>query len=117
MGIVRLRSEDFSGARDYFRKSLSLDETSPRSWNGLGVALMNLGDAHGALDAWSKAVDLDPAMYDALLNLGLAAAKVGDREQARTALRRFTSTAPPTLYGADLAKARGVLKALETGAP
>lgn len=117
MGIVRLRSEDFPAARDCFRRALALDERSSRAWNGLGVALARLGDERGAVDSWTRAVGLDPKMYDALFNLGLTAAKVGLRQQARDALERFVSAAPGARYGADIQKARGILKTLKTDGP
>ena len=112
MGIVLLRSGDLSGARDWFRKTLEIDQRTPRAWNGLGVAQARLGDERGAIDSWSRAVALDPTMYDALFNLGLTAAKVGLTNQARDALQRFVSAAPRSRYGADIEKARGVLRSL-----
>jgi arylsulfatase A-like enzyme/Tfp pilus assembly protein PilF len=115
MGIVRLRSEDPSGARDCFRRAVAIDERTPRAWNGLGVALARLGDQSGAIDSWSRAVALDPKMFDALFNLGLTAAKAGLRRQAQDALERFISSAPRARYGADIAKAQGVLRTLEIG--
>ena len=55
---------------------------------------------------------LDPKMFDALYNLGLTAAKVGLTSQARDALQRFVSAAPRSRYGADIEKARSVLRSL-----
>jgi arylsulfatase A-like enzyme/Tfp pilus assembly protein PilF len=113
LGILRLRADDPSGARDLFRKALAMDDKLPRAWNGLGVALARLGDERAAIDAWGRAVALDPALYDALFNLGLTAGKYGMRKEARVALERFVATAPPVSYRTDIARARGLLKLLE----
>lgn len=113
LGIVRLRANDLAGARDLFRRALAQDEKLPRAWNGLGVVLARLKDERGAIEAWNRAVALDPALYDALFNLGLTAGKNGMRREARAALERFVATAPAGAYRADIARARGLLKALE----
>jgi arylsulfatase A-like enzyme/Flp pilus assembly protein TadD len=113
-GIVRLRADDLAGARDLFRKALAQDDKLPRAWNGLGVALARLGDERGAIEAWDRAVALDPGLYDALFNIGLTAGKNGMRREARAALERFVATAPPGVYRADIARARGLLKMLES---
>jgi len=112
LGIVRLRQDDLAGARDLFRKALARDDKLPRAWNGLGVALARLNDERGAIQAWERAVTLDPGLYDALFNLGLTAGKNGMQRVARVALERFVATAPPAAYGADIARARGLLQAL-----
>jgi arylsulfatase A-like enzyme/Flp pilus assembly protein TadD len=113
LGIVRLRADDPSAARDLFRRALAMDADLPRAWNGLGVALARLGDDRGAIDAWKRAVALDPGLYDALFNLGLTAGRAGMRREARDALERFVATAPAVSYRADIARARGLLKVLQ----
>jgi arylsulfatase A-like enzyme/Flp pilus assembly protein TadD len=113
LGIVRLRAEDLSGARDLFRRALAQDDKLPRAWNGLGVTLARLGDERGAIEAWDRAVALDPGLYDALFNLGLTAGKNGMRREARAALQKFVATAPPGAYRSDIARARGLLKVLD----
>ncbi|HEY6929115.1 MAG TPA: tetratricopeptide repeat protein, partial [Thermoanaerobaculia bacterium] len=112
IGIVRLRESDLQRAREAFQKGLAIDERFPRAWNGLGVVLARLGDERRAIECWSKAVELDPRLYDALFNLGLTAGKNGLRTEARRALERFVATAPPALYGPDIARARGLLRSL-----
>ena len=117
LGIVRLRENDPRGARDFFERALAVDPAAARAWNGVGVARMRLGDERGAVTAWQKASDLDPKMYDALFNLGLVAGKNGMRKEAREALERFVAGAPAAQYGADIEKARGLLRRLaEPGA-
>jgi len=117
LGIVRLRENDARGARDFFERALAGDPAAARAWNGVGVARMRLGDEKGAVVAWQKASELDPKMFDALFNLGLVAGKNGMRREARDALERFVAGAPPSQYGADIEKARGLLRRLaEPGA-
>jgi tetratricopeptide (TPR) repeat protein len=117
LGIVRLRANDPRGARDFFRQALAIDDAVPRAWNGLGVSLNRLGEERASVEAWSRAVALDPKLYDALYNLGLVAGKNGMVREARAALERFVAEAPSAQYGADIQKARGLLRALrETGA-
>jgi Flp pilus assembly protein TadD len=114
LGIVRLRADDVAGARDLFRRALAQDDKLPRAWNGLGVALARLKDGRGAIEAWDRAVALDPGLYDALFNIGLTAGRNGMRREARAALERFVATAPPGAYRSDIARARGLLKVLES---
>lgn len=112
MGIVRLRAQDPSGARDLFLRALALDKSLPRAWNGLGVAQARLGHSSDALASWEEAIALDSRLYDALFNIGLTAAKNGAPRQARHALERFVKTAPPSLYRGDIEEARRLLAAL-----
>ena len=114
IGIVRLREGDLARAQEAFQKGLAIDERFPRAWNGLGVVLARLGQERRAIECWSKAVELDPRLYDALFNLGLTAGKNGLRREARQALERFVATAPPALYGQDIARARSLLRTLGT---
>jgi arylsulfatase A-like enzyme/Flp pilus assembly protein TadD len=117
MGIVRLRADDPSGARDLFRRALAIEQRLPRAWNGLGVALARLGQEREAIDSWKKAVSLDPSLYDALFNLGLTAGKNGLRREARQALERFVATAPRARYLSDIRQARRLLETLAEGGP
>ncbi len=110
LGIVALRREQPRQAADALHRALALDARLATSWNNLGVALYTLEGPAAALAAWEKAVELDGEQYDALFNIGLVAATSGRRDEARRALRRFVATAPPARFGADLAKARGMLK-------
>ncbi len=113
MGLVELRLGRWSQAQDESRRALELNPELPLAWNNLGVALYQLDEAAGALDAWQRAVDLDPRLYDALYNLGTRAVLHGRSEQARNALDRFVSGAPPDRYGAELRRARVLLQRLE----
>lgn len=110
MGVVLLRLERPAEARDHLRRALALDDKLAVAWNTLGVALYQLEGPDPALEAWQRSVALDPRQYQALYNLGLVAASTGRLGEARGALRRFVDTAPPQQYGADIQKARGILR-------
>jgi arylsulfatase A-like enzyme/tetratricopeptide (TPR) repeat protein len=111
LGLVELRLSHWPQARDWSRRAVERQRQLPRAWNNLGVALWQLGDKEKALDAWQQAVDYDPRLWDALWNLGLKAAELGRTAQARKALERFATGAPPR-YGEDVATAREMLRRL-----
>jgi arylsulfatase A-like enzyme/Tfp pilus assembly protein PilF len=111
-GIVLLRMERDAAARDQLQRALQLNPQLPIAWNTLGVALYRLDGAEAALDAWRRAIELDGTQYDALFNLGLVSAQLGRRDEARRALARFASTAPPQRFGGDITKARQLLREL-----
>ncbi len=115
LGIVSLRADDASAARDQFSKAIAIDSGLPRAWNGMGVALSRLGERRRAIGCWSRAVALDPSLYDALFNLGSTAAEVGMRAEAREALTRFAATAPRNEYGRDIATAKQILARIGGG--
>lgn len=110
LGMVQLRMRRPEVARAHLERALALNRRLPNAWNTLGVALYDLEGPAAALAAWQQAVALDPTQYEALLNIGLVAAQAGRRGEARQALRRFVSTAPPQRFAADLGKARQLLQ-------
>ena len=116
LGLIELRLGRWGASRDASRRALELNPELPLAWNNLGVALYELDDAVSALDAWQRAVDLDSGLFDALYNLGTRAARHGRPEQARAALGRFVSGAPPERYEAELRRARVLLARLDRAA-
>ncbi|HEX2222923.1 MAG TPA: tetratricopeptide repeat protein [Thermoanaerobaculia bacterium] len=110
MGVVLLRLNRPAEARDHLRRALAVNDQLAVTWNTLGVALYQLEGPVPALAAWQRSVALDPRQYQALYNLGLVAASTGRLGEARGALRQFVDTAPPQQYGADIQKARGILR-------
>jgi arylsulfatase A-like enzyme/Tfp pilus assembly protein PilF len=111
LGMVALRQDQPQQAKQYLEKAVELNPQLAIAWNTLGVARYRLEGPSSALDAWQRSVTLDPRQFDALFNLGLVAAQAGRREQARTALRQFVATAPPS-RAEDVRKARGVLQGI-----
>jgi arylsulfatase A-like enzyme/Flp pilus assembly protein TadD len=112
LGTLSLREKNPAAARDWFEKALRLNPRAPGTLTSLGLAQVQLGDDAGALDSWSKAVSLDPRQYDALFNLAVLSGRTGRYDQARRALERFLSAAPPDRYAANIAEARRLLRSL-----
>ncbi|HKH49498.1 MAG TPA: sulfatase-like hydrolase/transferase [Thermoanaerobaculia bacterium] len=110
LGVAAMRLGQPRQARAHLEKALQLDRRLPAAWTTLGVALYDLEGPDAALSAWRQALALDGTQYDALLNVGLVAAQTGRRDEARQALRRFVSTAPPQRFGPDIAKAQQLLR-------
>ena len=113
MGILALRMNQLGPAREHLTRALALNPKLPLALNTMGVVYARENDFPRALEAWTQAVALDPAQYDALYNIGLVQARAGRRAEARAALERFTRTAPPERYAADIANARRALIALQ----
>jgi choline-sulfatase len=112
LGALSLRERDPAGAKDWFERALRLNPRAPGTLTSLGQAQVQLGDDAGALDSWTKAISLDPRQYDALFNLAVLAGRSGRYDQARRALERFLSAAPPDRYAANIAEARRLLRSL-----
>ncbi len=112
LGLIALRRGRVAEARQRFERALALNDRLANSWNLLGVVRVRSGDLGGALTAWERAVALDAEQFDALYNLGFTAAQAGRRDQARRALMRYVSTAPPARYGREIAEAKALLRTL-----
>jgi hypothetical protein len=64
------------------------------------------------MECWKQALELDRSQFGALYNLAIAEGRRGEVGAARQKLVRFVASAPPALYGKDLAEARRLLKSL-----
>ncbi|MBV8203388.1 MAG: sulfatase-like hydrolase/transferase [Acidobacteria bacterium] len=112
LGTLALHREQPVEARRQLQLAVELDPRLAIAWNTLGVARLRLESPGAALDAWRKAVAIAPDYWEALYNIGLVSAAMGRKAEARQALERFVSKAPPNLFGPDLAKARSLLQEL-----
>jgi len=112
LGMLSLREKDPAAAKGWFEKALASQPEAPGTLSALGLAQVQLNDAAGAHASWSRAVELDPRQYDTLFNLAMLSGRMGRTEEARRALERFVSTAPPDRYAAQIAQARQFLKSL-----
>jgi arylsulfatase A-like enzyme/Tfp pilus assembly protein PilF len=109
IGTVQLSQGHLGAARDAFTRAKEMAPDSAAAWGGLGVVALKSGDRDGAIAAWQRAVTLDPGNFDALFNLGTTLLDVGRLREARPYLEQFVRTAPPQMYGRDLAEIRAAL--------
>ena len=109
-GGVQLEARNYAAARDAFRRSIEANPRWAASYTGLGVVEMQEGNRGQAIDAWMKAVELNPRDFDALFNLATELVNARRFDDARPYLQRFVDTAPPAIYGRDIARLRGLLQ-------
>ena len=100
---------DHAAAEASLRRALALDPKLPGAYTTLGVVLSETGRKPDAIAAWKQAVELDPTEYDALYNLTLVLATTGQPDEARRYGQRYVNTAPPALYGPQIAEVRRFL--------
>lgn len=112
LALVALRRQDWGEAERWARRALDVHQSLPLAWNYLGVALYNQVRPRDALVAWQRALEQDPRLWDALFNVAVVSREIGEVDQAREALRRFVSEAPPRQYAQDIHAARGWLAEL-----
>lgn len=112
LALVALRQQDWREAEIRARRALDIHQSLPLAWNYLGAALYNQARPREALAAWQSAVEQDPRLWDALFNVAIVSREIGEIDQARDALRRFVSEAPPGPYAQDIRTARGWLAEL-----
>jgi arylsulfatase A-like enzyme/Flp pilus assembly protein TadD len=100
---------DHRAAEASLRQALSIDPKLPGAYTTLGVVLSRTGRTHEAIDAWKQAVALDRTEFSALYNLTVELAKAGRTDEARTYARQFVDTAPPAMFGQEIAALRRFL--------
>jgi len=113
IGSVHLRARNFDAAQNAFERSIEANSRWAGSFTGLGVVYMNRGNRAQAIEAWAQAVRLNPGEFDALFNLATELINARDDTAARPWVQRFVDTAPPAVYGRDIAR----LSAWLAGAP
>jgi arylsulfatase A-like enzyme/Tfp pilus assembly protein PilF len=109
IGTVHLQRNDMLAAGEAFRKALESDPRSSRAEAGLGVIALKAGRRDDAIEHWRRAVALDRTNLDALYNLATELVNAGRLSEARPYLEQFVRTAPPALYGEDIARMRRLL--------
>jgi arylsulfatase A-like enzyme/Tfp pilus assembly protein PilF len=109
IGTLQLRADDLPAAEASLRRALEIDPTLAGASTTLGVVLVRTERRAEAIDAWKRAVELEPTEFHALYNLTLELLNQGRPDEARAYGERFLATAPPALYGPDLAHIRKLL--------
>jgi arylsulfatase A-like enzyme/Flp pilus assembly protein TadD len=106
IGLLHLRADALTDAEAAFRRALASDPSLAGAHTGLGVVLAQRGQLPAALDAWREAARLDPREFNALYNLTMELFASGRIDEARQYGERFVATAPPALFGDDIARVR-----------
>lgn len=82
-GIKYLEGGQYEKAAGAFREAVSLDSTSSRAANGLGVALINLGRTAEAKSVFERVLYLDSTLIHARNNLARIQQQVGEYAAAK----------------------------------
>jgi arylsulfatase A-like enzyme/tetratricopeptide (TPR) repeat protein len=112
IGAVQLQQGRVEAAREAFVRAIAIDPKSAIAHTGLGAADLKSARRREAIDEWKRAVELDPEEFDALYDLGIELVNDGRGAEAASYLDRFIRTAPPAMYGDDIAKLRALLARL-----
>jgi arylsulfatase A-like enzyme/Tfp pilus assembly protein PilF len=110
MGIVHLQRNDLAAARQAFTRAIENDPQSSRAHAGLGVVARQSGHIDAAIASWRKAVEIDATNFDALHNLCIVLLAADRAGEARPHVEQFVRTAPPGVYGREIAEFRKWLR-------
>ena len=104
-------SHDIDNAEALFKKALTLDPTSSRTWHWYALALMHTGQMDEPVKAIEKAQSLDPVSRSILANKALIYFYAGRADEAVSLLKDLTASAPefqpPHFYLATIDLDRG----------
>ena len=109
IGIDALGAGDLAAAGDALARALVLDPGLAGAHNALAALHMRQGRPADATAEWTTALRLDPRLFDALYNLATTLYDAGQRGEAQPYLKRFVNEAPPSRYGADIARLKRLL--------
>lgn len=105
-GTVQLIAGRGDRANAAFEEAVALNPALPRAHSSLAALAAERGDRQRALVHWRQAAALDPAEFRTVLGISIGLIQRGRAREARPYLEFFAASAPPSLYAADIAKAR-----------
>lgn len=82
LGKVANGYQNYWGAKEYFEKAIAIDPQMDVAYNGLGIALMNLGKFDQAEIAFSAAAALNSRSLEILNNLAVCYERLGKKNEA-----------------------------------
>lgn len=103
------RADGLREAEGLARQALAADPDLPDAHTTLGVVFSSTDRQEEAIASWTRAVALDPAQFNALYNLWAVLADLGRHDGAVRYGQQFAATAPPALFGPDIARIRAYL--------
>ncbi|MCU0521501.1 MAG: tetratricopeptide repeat protein [Anaerolineae bacterium] len=98
MGALEPDETLLQQAAGEFERALELAPGKPEAQVGLANVEMLRGEMTAAIGLLEEAIATSPTMREALFALGRSYAAVGDTVKARTTLRQFLDTDPPTMW-------------------
>ena len=93
-GFDRYNAGDLEGAIVAFEKALEIDPKYHHAWNGLGIALDDLGRYSEAIAVYKQALEIDPKFYTAWNGLGANLRALGRNIEAITAYNKSLEIEP-----------------------
>jgi tetratricopeptide (TPR) repeat protein len=114
------RRGDIVRAGQLAMESADADDTNPKAYHVLAMALERMGHLHKALVTYERAFELDPADPELLINLGLTAWGLKMNEGAERMFRHYIAACPDSPLGynnlgsvlCDLGKAEAAISLL-----
>jgi arylsulfatase A-like enzyme/Tfp pilus assembly protein PilF len=111
LGTVRLMANQADAARHDFEAAVAANPRLARGHSSLAAVHAEAGRTQEAIAEWREAARLDPGEYGRIFALGMSLAHAGRKPAAAAALGFFAASAPPGLYGTQIAAARAWLAA------
>ena len=93
------RRGKISDSAQWALKAVQADDTNPKAYHLLGMALERMGHFHKALVTYEKAFELDPADPELLINLGLTAWNLKMIEAAAKLFELYIAASPNSPLG------------------
>lgn len=88
LGLVRMHTENFKGAKEAYEKGLIADPKALENRLGLATLAVATGDAKNALVHYDAIVQARPKLGDAQLGRSFALIKLGRLDEAEESIRR-----------------------------
>lgn len=91
---IKLAYKNYWGAKELFEKALSINMDLFESWNGLGIALMNLQKFSQANTAFSTAHAMNSGSVEILNNLAVSYMQLNKKSEAQNAISKALEIEP-----------------------
>jgi arylsulfatase A-like enzyme/Tfp pilus assembly protein PilF len=111
LGTVRLMANQVEAAQRDFEAAIAANPAVARAHSSLAAIHAEAGRTREAIAGWREATRLDPSEYGRIFVLGISLARAGRNGPAAACLGFFAESAPPALYGKQIAAARAWLAA------
>jgi len=94
-GKIFARQQNYEKAREFYQKSVELDDQNVSTLYNYAVVLINIGEkSDEAIVILEKLLSLDDAHADAYYRLGMLYVSQGDTERAKELLQEFLELDP-----------------------